>query len=149
MRARDELLHRPDDLVTNCLLCSFRRSSNSNVVHALEEERVADAGLGEDVAVKAPERVRTEAVREDAVPARGLVRKCEGTDERRRAGVGGVRTRKDKVWPAVVRVVVRAAPVGDAVADKRDRADLFWDPCVERADEVPAGRDGTNTSSFW
>ena len=72
-------------------------------------------------------------------PARGLVRECERTDERGRASVGGVRARKDKVWPAVVRVVVRATPVGDTVADKCDRTDFLWDPCVERADEEPRG----------
>ena len=78
--AQDELLVRGDDLVPNRLLRGVRCVRSANVVHTLEDERELDAWLREDVTVEAAERVWPEPIREDAVPARGLVREREGRE---------------------------------------------------------------------
>ena len=138
VRARDELFECRDERVPDLLLCGLGRGRDADVVHALEDHRVPHARLREDVAVESSQGVRPESVGEDAVPAGGLVREREGGEG---GVVGGLESREEEIGPAIVAVVVAAAAVGDAVTNDRDGANRLGDPCIERADEVPAEND--------
>ena len=87
----------------------------ADVVDAFEDDEVLDAGLGEDVAVEAGERVGPVAVVEDAVAADAFVEDAE---------VGGLlvglQAAGEDVGPAGVVVGGAVGAVGDAVAEGDD-----------------------------
>lgn len=82
MDAQDNLVVGLDESVADSRLSGRGGSSATDIVDALEEHGVADAGLAEDVAVDSGQRGGAEAVGEDAVTASGLIQDAEGAEGR-------------------------------------------------------------------
>jgi hypothetical protein len=73
VKSFNNLLEGPDNTVRESSLNPGVSRSRANVVDTLEDDRVSDGGMREDVSVNAGESVGPETVVEDAVPSRSLV----------------------------------------------------------------------------
>jgi len=100
----------------------------AEVVDALEDDQIADAGLGEHVAVEAGEDVGAEAVGEQVVAADALVEDAEGS-----GGGRGLKPLGEDVGPAIVAVGGGSVAVGDGVAEGYDGG------CVLRGGDIDCG----------
>ena len=109
----------------------------ADVVDALHDDQVLDAGLGEDVAVEAGEGGGAGGVMEDAVAANSFVEDAEV-----RGLLVGLKAAGENVGPAGVGVAGAVSAVGDAVAEGDDGCGLVVGGDVDSLEEVPAEEGG-------
>ena len=119
----------------------------ADVVDPFEHDQPLHAGLREHVAIEAREGVRSKAAAEEAIAAETVIE--DGHIPRR---LVRLQAPGQHVGPAVVAVGRRPAPVGDGVAEHRNRRRLGSRHHVDAAQEVPMlhahgrrqrpGRDG-------
>lgn len=128
----DHLLISLREGVVDGGLCFLGGCAGANVVYAFKYHGVADAGVGEDVAVDAAECIGSETVCEDAVSACGKVTEGDvlGSWE-------GLETAEEEIGPAVVLVGGGATTVGDGVANDEDGCLFRGNPGLDRREEVP------------
>lgn len=129
---RNHLLVRLHEVLVHCVLRGFRRRRGTDVVHALEDHRVLDARVSEDVAVDAAESIGAQTIGENAVAACCEV--AEG-DVLGRAAL--LKACEEEVGPAVVLVGCGAAAVGDGVAYDQQAAGGLGCPGFDAREEVP------------
>ncbi len=129
----------------------------AEVVYAFKDDEVADAGLGEDVAIETGKGVGAEAVGEEMVAADAGVGDAEsgycvlgigcrcwlgvwGVGSRVWGGrerFGGLQAGGEDVWPAVVAVGGCAVSVGDGVAEGYDGGGWGVSADIDGGDLVP------------
>lgn len=121
-------------VVHNCLRIR-RGRRRSDVVDSLEDHRVPNPGMRQDVPVHPSQCIWPQPVYQDAVAARRLVHNCNGI----RARIL-LQPREKEIGPSVVLVCLAAASVGDAVTYKRQRSIRGWGPGLHGRDKVPMRR---------
>ena len=105
----------------------------ADVVDALHDDEVLDAGLGDDVAVEAGEGGGAGGVVENAVSAYALVEHAEMCGL-----LVGLEAAGEDVGPAGVGVAGAEGAVGDAVAEGDDGGGFAVGGDVDAFEEVPA-----------
>lgn len=105
----------------------------ADVVDALKDDDVFDAGLGDYVAIEACEGVGAGDVVEDAIAADALVEYAEFVGL-----LVGLEAAGENVGPAGVGVAGAESAVGDAVAEGDDGGAVFVRENVDAFEEVPA-----------
>ena len=115
----------------------------ADVVDAFEDDDVADAGLGDDIAIEAGEGGWAGDVVEDAVAADALV-------ENAKAGglFVGLEAAGENVGPAGVGVLGGEGAVGDGVAEGDDGGVGGGDFDVDAFEEWPRGDGGGGLEGF-
>ena len=129
------LLDDPGPYFLDTLGGGLRVAAAAQVVRALEEDDVLDAGMAEEVADVAALARGAETAAEDAVAAQAEVQHGE-------VPRGGIREEglRELVRPAVLAVRRRAAAVGDGITQDGDRGALPARLHVDGTDGVPMVR---------
>ncbi len=95
----------------------------ANVVDALQDDEVLDAGLSEDVAIEAGERIGAGSIVQNAVAADALVEDAEVCGL-----LVSLQAAGEHVGPARVGVAGAVRAVGDAVAEGYDGGSSWRPP---------------------
>ncbi len=134
--ASDDLFVRGDDAPHQRVVLGLRDFGGSrqhaDVVDALQHNQVANAGLREHIVVKSGQRIRPEAIEQQAIAADAVIEHSDGLGR-----VGGLQAPSQEVGPAIVAVGRSAVAVGDGIPECDHGGGAAGRLHVHAGDEIP------------